>query len=306
MINKILIGMFVVMVMIFSIAFSALGATDYYTERSFLVSPGGTVKIDTSFQEIEVTVTSSAKVNIICELSASGWNAQSAIRQYKPVFQNENDMLQIRSKMPGFHWTHISGKIQVQLPAGLNLDLHTASGNCSIYGDLGNIRARCDLSSGNLRVDGALQELSTHISSGDTAIKFTREPSLVTLDSSSGSIRLSGPAPLVKLHSSSGNVDLSGLTGSLTADLSSGNLTAKWDGLAAGERIEVHSSSGEIRFYLPENTKFKGDAGTNSGRVITDFPAVSYERGHLFFDGGDNSVKLQVEASSGDLRLLKN
>lgn len=303
------VGLIVTVVLPLMIFNPIVTTETYHTERSFPAVSGGTVQLDLAFHQIEVTVARTDKIRININMKAAGMNAKAALERYRPVFRYENGVISVHSRnnLPSFFaWAQLSGKVQVELPEGINLDLHTASGDCIIRGDLGTAGVKCNLSSGRLDIDGAMNDLSVHIASGSVTMKAQRPVHSVDLDCSSGKIGLSGPLAWVKLHVSSGSVDLDGLTGTLISQISSGDLNAKWQSVTTDSRIDARSSSGTVRLSLPAETILCGDIQSVSGQIHSDFPGVTHQQNHFSYEDQRIGVGIQVNVTSGDVWVGKN
>lgn len=304
-----IVGLIVTVLLPLIIFNPGVAAETFHTQRSFTPVRGGTVKLDLAFHQIEVIVDQTDKVSIDFNMEADGFGANAMIKRYRPVFRVENGVITVRSQSdqpPLFHWGRRSGKVQVRLPKGINLDLHTSSGDCIIRGDLGDAGVKCDLSSGKLDIDGAMNGLSADLSSGAMMFNAKRLVHSVDINCSSGDLWLTGPMALVKLEVSSGNADLQGLTGSLISKMSSGKLNAKWQSFAIGSQIDARSSSGTVRLSLPVDTILCGDIKTVSGQIHSDFPGVTHDPNSFSYEDQRVGVGIHVDVASGDVWVEKN
>ena len=267
--------------------------------------------VDVSFHRVEVTATPGNTVDVVVdiEVKGDGKSSQKYLEALKPKFLEEGDKLIIRStRKNGFNWKSVSAKglVTVRMPPGMNLTVDSSSGSAQISGDFGDAVIRFDASSGSLTVDGAMRELHSDTSSGSVKATVNRPLEVFTADASSGSARLSGGAHRAKVDTSSGSMNLSGLLGNASFDSSSGGITAQWDAIPAGAKVRAGASSGGVTLRFPAGTVFAGSVDVSSGGINSDFPGFVREKDNLQFDGGAEAVDLEVDTSSGSVKLLSN
>lgn len=301
-------------VLVFGMPLVATAATERFdTEKSFPATPGGRVVVDASFHEVEVRVRPGDTVNIRVELeiSASASKAKRLIEAYEPVFSTPGDDIKVRStsnKSFGFSWgsTRNRGLIEVAMPPGMDLLVDVSSGSTHLHGDFGDAKVVCDASSGSINIEGAMRELEVDVSSGSIRAKLVRSVERVVADASSGSVNISGPASDVRIGTSSGSITADELVGDARLNASSGGIKASWERIPASAVVSADTSSGSVRLRFPHGTSLTGTVDTSSGGIHSDFPGKSSDRGHhLVLDGGDGAVRLEVDTSSGGVRLAE-
>ena len=107
------------------------------------------------------------------------------------------------------------------------------------------------------------------------------------------------------VDASSGSVHLFDLLGPADIDTSSGSVELAWAAIGPGADVDVGASSGSVRLTFPVGTEFTGSVQTSSGGIRTDFPGTTNDRrNHLELEGGPDSVRLDVNTSSGGVRLM--
>jgi DUF4097 and DUF4098 domain-containing protein YvlB len=281
-----------------------------HVERSFPVSPGDRVVVDVSFHETQVRVRPGSTVDITVdlEISASAAKARRLIKQYTPVIAKSGREVSVRSSARGVGWSlgriRKSGKITVLMPPDVSLVVDSSSGSTRIDGDLGNGSAHIDASSGGVRISGGMDELEVDVSSGSVDVQIERPVRKAAVSTSSGSVSLDGPVHDLEVGTSSGSIRADGLLGPAELGASSGSITASWQAIPSGSRVSVSTSSGRVRLTFPTGTELSGEVDTSSGGVTSDFPGRRSSRGHhLALEGGAEAVRLQVDTSSGSVRL---
>ncbi len=284
---------------------------EIHQEHSFDARPGATVVVDVSFHSVKVTARpgDTVEVSVDIEVKGSGSSSKNALNELQPRFLEEGNKLIIRStRKKGFRWKSVSakGRVTVKMPPGMDLVVDASSGSAVISGDFGDAVIRFDASSGSLTVDGAMRELHSDTSSGSVRAVVTRPLEVFTADASSGSARLSGGAHEVKTDTSSGSANLAGLLGNASFDSSSGSITAQWDTIPAGAKVRADASSGSVTLRFPADTVLTGSVDVSSGGIHSDFPGFVREKNNLQFNGGPEAVDLEVDTSSGSVKLLAN
>ena len=301
----------IVTAVVFLAIATAHAGIELHQEHIFSARPDATVVVDVSFHRVEVTATPGNTVDVVVdiEVKGDGKSSQKYLEALKPKFLEEGDKLIIRStRKNGFNWKSVSAKglVTVRMPPGMNLTVDSSSGSTQISGDFGDTVIRFDASSGSLTVDGAMRELHSDTSSGSVKATVNRPLDVFTADASSGSARLSGGAHRAKIDTSSGSMNLSGLLGNASFDSSSGGITAQWDAIPAGAKVRAGASSGSVTLRFPASTVFAGSVDVSSGGINSDFPGFVREKDNLQFDGGAEAVDLEVDTSSGSVKLLSN
>jgi lia operon protein LiaG len=164
-----------------------------------------------------------------------------------------------------------------------------------------------DSSSGDISIsDLELEELKIDMSSGDLIIDELKVGKFI-FDSSSGELtakRLESSES--RLDLSSGSVTIDKFAGNLDAKLSSGDIEISYSNF--NDNITVDSSSGDISITLPSDANFELDSETSSGKIICDYPITisgGQDRDQLKGIVGNGGNRIHVEASSGDISILK-
>ena len=292
-------------------ATGASAEIEVHEKHRFDARPGGTVVVDVSFHSVEVTAQPGSAVDVTVDITikGNGSSAKKAAEDYKPVFTEEGDELIIRStRKKGWSWKSVKarGKVVVQMPPGMNLTIDSSSGSAKIHGDFGDSKVVFDASSGSLTVDGAMRELHTDVSSGSVRATVSRPLEVFTSDASSGSVRLTGGARTANADTSSGSINVSGLLGEGKFGSSSGSIKAQWDAIPPNTAVRASASSGSVTLWFPQDTRISGSVEVSSGGLHSDFPAMVRGKDRLELDGGPGAIDIEVDTSSGSIKLLAN
>jgi DUF4097 and DUF4098 domain-containing protein YvlB len=287
-------------------ATGAAAEIEIHEKHRFDARPGATVVIDVSFHDVEVTAQPGNAVDVTVDITikGDGSSAKNAANDFKPIFEEDGDKLIIRStRKKGWNWKSVKakGKVMVQMPPGMNLTIDSSSGSAKIIGDFGDAVVDFDASSGSLTVDGAIRELHSDVSSGSVHATV-----IFTSDASSGSARLTGGARTAHVESSSGSINVSGLLGEGKFGTSSGSIKAQWNAIPPQTTVRASASSGSVTLWFPQDTKISGSIEVSSGGLHSDFPALVRGKKKLELDGGPDAVNIEVDTSSGSVKLLTN
>jgi DUF4097 and DUF4098 domain-containing protein YvlB len=283
----------------------------FHGTKTLVPKPGGTLKVEGSFQDISVTLAPGTSVEVTVDMKLSAWpqDSKEALKAYEPVYSEEGNALLIRCRPQhqlsvGFF--NSSGTIAIRMPPGMNLDLHTGSGDLEVRGDLGSYDLVGDTGSGDVRVEGGLRALSAETGSGDVKAKLTAPATSAKIHTGSGDVNFSGGCARFEASAGSGNITADGLVGPGTLETGSGDIEALWSRLADGTAVKAESGSGRIHLGLPANANLSGDLDTGSGDIRSDYPGTSSQKGrHWSFSGGPGASRLSVETGSGDIHVVK-
>jgi hypothetical protein len=284
-----------------------------HESRTFPAAPGKLIRLEVRSLDVHVKVAEASAISVTVDLQARS-SSRSATKRWlernTPVFEDSNSVLEVRLPSGSSHgvvifgFLHTEGRLDLVVPPSCRVDVRTSSGDVTIAGDAvlsGPVRV--DTSSGDVTVSGGVRELIVDTSSGD--VRVTGPPlAALEADTSSGDVRLEGGAERVLVDTSSGDARLEKLTGDLSADTSSGGVSAGWERLAAGAKIRVRTSSGDVRLRVPEGTPIGGEVETHSGHIHSDFQGSSDKRGRtMSFVAPGTSVGVEIRTASGDVSL---
>jgi hypothetical protein len=281
--------------------------------KTFPAAAGKLVRLDVRSLDVYVKVADASTISVTVDLRARS-SSRAATRRWiernAPVFDDSESVLEVRRPsgarrglvIVGF--IHTEGRLDLVIPPSCRLEVRTSSGDVSIKGE-GALSGpvRVDTASGDVSVSGGVRELIADTASGDVRVTG---PALAMLeaDTASGDVTLEGGSERVIVDTASGDARLEKLTGDLSADTSSGGVSASWERLAAGGKIRVSTSSGDVRLRLPEGTPLGGEVNTTSGRIHSDFSPSRERHGRtMSFAAPGASVEIEVRTSSGDVNL---
>jgi hypothetical protein len=174
------------------------GAVDI--EKTFDVSPGGTLKVRAARSVIAVDVHPGSTVE--ASISAPNWSDEDFNRDFSVNFQQTGNEVTVELKArrhlsSWFSWGSREVRIDILVPGVFNLDLETSGGGISVADLSGDVRAQT--SGGSIRIgriDGA-----------------------VSAQTSGGGIDLSGTSRDAQLSTSGGSISVGDVTVALAGEL---------------------------------------------------------------------------------------
>lgn len=247
------------------------------SEAKLAVKGPVTLRADAISAEIEVVRGSDKEVKAQLIDSSSG-----AIR----LNQNGSRVEVVFSATSG--WPHIpagiDGKLRVELPAGSNVELTSASGDIHVRDVGGNVRLRS--ASGDAVVKKAAN-VEAQLVSGD-----------ILVEDASGEVRL-------RTVSGDAQVSQNASAARLEFGTTSGDLV--WAGNCNSNcRIEARTTSGDVKLQMPRSSSFDLRYLTHSGDFSDGMKVQTLERGessgvHARLGNGDGCI--EVQTFSGDLTI---
>ena len=171
--------------------------------------------------------------------------------------------------------------LRLELDGATVLELITSSGQISIQGPLGEVRA--STSSGRVDVQD-VESLRARSRSGNIDVRDCRGSVKLGIVSGKIAVERAGSVELVGV---SGNVELRQIAGKVGALLVSGSVQAQSNG---GGVVEIASISGDLRVELPGHLRPAVKTHQMTGKLRNDLPA------------GDD-LKVDLSSVSGDIAI---
>lgn len=181
----------------------------------------------------------------------------------------------VRADRSWLSWGRPSGRVELSVPEGLDLDLGSASGAIVVEVATGSLRARS--------------------ASGD--IEAAQGGRSADVDTAAGTVRLQGFLGPVKAGSLSGDVLLENIEGLIQATTMSGDIEGK--NLVPDHRSRFTAVSGDVELGLAQGLEdYRIEAESVSGSIEI---GTTEGEGSLTTGGGSRS--LVVRSVSGDVQV---
>lgn len=240
-------------------------------QRLELYASMGDVKIDTwDKDELYVKVYGSSKVE----------------KRFEFTFEETSYGVRIEAKKEGggwfnFNWFSSDGlKFEINLPKKFEVEAKTSGGDISVRELTGVVTLKT--SGGDISLLNYTGDAEIHTSGGD-----------IEIENSGGNLDVSTSGGEIKLNTANGRIN---------AGTSGGDITLDYEG--ENEGVDLHTSGGDIRVYLPSDFKADVYCKTSGGDVDVYFDkqraeTIKSSRYEGAFNGGGNTLKCTT--SGGDI-----
>ena len=255
-------------------------AAEKVVDRTFTVSPGGTLVVDADSASVRVTGGNSNQV--VVHMVAKASDDDLALLKIDAYQKGDEITVSLKREKKGwFRSWNGDERIEVTVPQRFAVNVKTGGGNVDLSGTTGTA--------------------SLNTSGGDiTAKNITGN---VNADTSGGSIVMDTIRGDVDGDTSGGDVKLLQIDGRMRGNTSGGDVTVSLVGANRG--ITASTSGGSIRLTLPRSTSGNFEAKTSGGQFTSDMAVTttSFEEGHVkgTLNGGGPSI--DANTSGGDISL---
>jgi DUF4097 and DUF4098 domain-containing protein YvlB len=294
--------------------------------QTFKVGDTGSLDLSHLAGDIRVTGGSGSEIKVEATKRVRHRDANEAKRLLQALrvdITNSNGRVEVRTIYPrrgSYGSNNISASVDyvVSVPAGASVALKSISGDISVAGVKGEVRA--ETVSGDVNITATPNVSVAKTISGDVTARDIGTQTTLVLSTVSGTVLGTGlRVRALEAGSVSGDVRLVGSeVERLEARSVTGNIEFEAP-LAKGGRYEFTSHSGDVRIVLSGNTGFDLDADTFSGSVRSDVPVTLRAIGRnevaprdrrgsnraIRGSYGDASAFLSVRSHSGSVVISK-
>jgi DUF4097 and DUF4098 domain-containing protein YvlB len=277
-----------------------------------------TLEISSRFCDITLGVATTNEVaidaSVFLETSGGNETAEREIEFVNVFVKREGDKLIVRQGQEGQNWSFNGsysgrGKILVQVPANVAVNVQTASGDVSVQGDFGPIAATFSSASGDLSLrDVGFGSASLRTASGDATVKTLRPLTSFAWSAASGDLHYAGGAGTTSAESASGDIRIEGVTGAFSGSTASGDLFVAFLPNAVfldpATRLKASTASGDVTFVLPGDVNPGGTISTASGSIAVGSGMTASVARRTAALGGPNAT-VEVRTASGDVTLKR-
>lgn len=283
-------------------------------EKTFSVTPGGTLRLETDGGSIHVQTSTDPVVKITAKekiRADTEAEADDILKKLTLTIEAQGSDITATAKYERPSGLRRWGNPPVQVdfivsvPTRFAADLKTSGGDI-VVGDLdGKIHART--SGGDVRLGKISGEIDASTSGGDVELAEGRaETKLCT---SGGNIvvgRVSGPTAV---STSGGDIKAAQVENVFTAKTSGGNVTATFIGGLRGDSL-LSTSGGRVKASVEPTAGFQLDASTSGGDVKADGLTITIEKGGVGKSRLTGSVNgggplLKLRSSGGDIVITR-
>lgn len=265
------------------LAASPAGAAEKTFERTFNVSPGGTLLVDADSASVRVSAADTDQVSV--RMRAHGFEGNLADTKLE-AFQKDDGVtvvMRLREKRSlfGLFFGNGKGHIEITVPKRYGINIDTSGGNVELTGTVG--AAKLHTSGGSITVRNVNGNVEAKTSGGGILADTIRGD--VDANTSGGTVRL--------LH----------IDGKISGQTSGGGVECSLVGLNRG--ILVTTSGGSIELTLPRSTRAHLEATTSGGRITSELAIAKTEQedSHIVGSLNGGGQRIVVRTSGGGISL---
>lgn len=244
-------------------------AADKTYDKTFAVSSGGTLHLDTDMGSVKINGGSGSEVVVKVEIHGS----ESFIKDFEFSAWQEGDIVHVKGELPKSFWRMFGSGSQdarftVTVPGKYNVSASTAGGDVQITAVEGTVKG--STSGGNVGALDIVGEVSVETSGGDVEVKNVEGK--VDAETSGGDVVVSTVKGDVKAETSGGNVKVHDVAGAVKAETSGGNVLVTVRGGNRG--VHAETSGGNVEIAVGSEVNANLDAATSGGSVECDLPVT--------------------------------
>jgi DUF4097 and DUF4098 domain-containing protein YvlB len=280
------------------VAVSFSCAADKRFDKTFDVSPGGTLRLDTDLGRVSVEGTGSSQVVIAVTIRGSSRD----VEEFEVSAEKSGNDVEVIAGGKSRRWKFrdLDVRFVVKVPREYNLRVHTSGGDVEVQSVKGLVRG--ETSGGNVSVSDVEGKVHAETSGGNVRGRDIKGD--VQMETSGGNVSVRSVQGSAEVETSGGNVEVLDVSGKVRAETSGGNVTVRVTGENAG--IYAETSGGDIDITIGPEVKATLDASTSGGSVYCDFPVTvsgridpSRIRGQI--NGGGRTI--HAHTSGGSIRI---
>lgn len=255
-------------------------------DRTFNVSPGGTLTVDADGASVKVSGSDGNQV--VVHLLARGSDSNLAKTQMDATQSGDSVSVAFKKKgAQGWTWWgnwNTDEEVEVTVPRRYTVNVQTGGGSVELRDTVG---------AASLKTSGGTVSAKSVIGN-------------VEARTSGGSIHGENIKGDIDANTSGGEVRLLDIDGAIRGKTSGGGVHASLVGANRG--INVSTSGGGIELTLPKGTTGNLDATTSGGNVKSDIPVTSTEWGDSKLVGTLNGggAPIYARTSGGSISVRAN
>lgn len=147
--------------------------------------------------------------------------------------------------------------------------------------------------------------------SGSVSYELSVPPDveLDSIETVNGDVRIRAVTGTVKASTVNGGLDVENLAADVNLETVNGKITAAFDALGAGQRVNAEAVNGRIVILLPADAGARVTAETVNGSIDADDFGLEPEKGFvgrdLSGDIGDGGARLSLDTVNGSITISK-
>ena len=266
-------------------------AREYPIEKSFAVSPGGILKIDSNVASAEIVTGDSKNVEVRLERNRNDRyqrQTDELLEQLQLEMVEANNTVRLVARVPDDRKREMNSiplAFRIVIPRKFNVDARTL-GSSSI-GDLDGV-AKISTAGGGLKIGNITGSVIARSAGGGITIGDVGADFEAT--SAGGSLRIGKVAGSVTANAAGGSVTIEEAEEILEATATGGSVKAIVTKPLRSDS-KVTATGGSVDLRLPDSSAARVDAACVGGRVRSDFA--------IGMPGDSDSTRLKGEIGSG-------
>lgn len=307
----------ILLILVFS-GFSTFASIDKTVNKTFDVSSGGRLEVETERGSISVKTHSSESVIVDVYFKAKTNDdelAEKLFNAFEIDYDHNGSDLSIEAKYKGSKswlsnlfggskWNKLNVRFVITVPEKYNVDLNSSGGGISV-GDLeGFVKGRT--SGGGLKFGNITGDIDGKTSGG--GITIGECSGNIDVRTSGGGIKIDKCSGTVDAHTSGGGITVNEVYGAIDASTSGGSVYASILDQPR-EECRLTTSGGGVTVKLAENINLDLDAKTSGGSVSSDFPVKfkgKVKSSRLKGELNEGGPLLYLRSSGGSIRVVDN
>jgi DUF4097 and DUF4098 domain-containing protein YvlB len=269
-------------------------------ERTFKISPGKTLKLETD--QGDVMITSWDKNEVYIKVLGN----EKAKEKMDFRFEGSEDEVIIKAKREGgFFNLFASGinlRFEIKVPSQFNNYGSTSGGDIRLAGVTG--KNKLTTSGGDISIKSTKGSLDVSTSGGD--INLEGSEGELELSTSGGDITAENFKGNFSASTSGGDIDIKGSDSKIQAETSGGDIRLHYSGVNKG--VDLETSGGDIYISVPSDFNANAKLYTSGGDVSSEFRgnnAVKISSSKFEADLNQGGAHLHARTSGGDIVLRK-
>jgi hypothetical protein len=209
--------------------------------KNFAVDAKGSLYVNVPGADLEIKTWDKNEVKVVVLRKGS----EEQLNNYNISFKATQDKVEItaNNKKTFWNWGNFSIRFIIMMPKQFYPDLNTSGGDIFVDDIVSD--AKIKTSGGDIKVNNSTSNINAHTSGGD-----------INISNNNGD---------VNIGTSGGDVEIDNVSGKVDAETSGGNITLKLNGENKG--IYLHTSGGDIKLNIPQDSKAELDCSTSGGDV---------------------------------------
>ena len=296
-------------------------------QKTFTVTPGGTIVIEADRGAIEVTTGGDSQVSVQVDRKvtrASEAKATELLASHTVTFQQDGNRVTVKAKLPAAssaRWfgPNLQVHYQVVVPKNFNLDLKTAGGSITVADLTGQVKAhtaggsiktghtegtvQVTTAGGSITIEAATGAIEARTAGG--SVHVGEAGGTLLAETSGGSIHTTKTMGKARLSTAGGSIEAFEIHAPIEATTSGGSITASLAGTPEGD-CRFETSAGSVTLSVPAGLSADVDARTSAGRVIADLPVTvqgEARPSQLMGKLGAGGKQIKLRTSAGNIHL---